>query len=118
MTVTNTGVAEVANLIIGSGTAFSYLGIGTGTTASGATDTALETETQREAATTSRVTTDVTNDTSQFVYTFSFSGSEAVTEAGVLNAASVGTLLARQVFSAINVVSGDSLQVTYKVDLD
>ena len=118
MTVTNTGLAEIANLTIGSGTAFSYLAIGTGTTAAAVTDTALETETQRESATTSRVTTDTTNDTSQWVYTFSFSGVEAVTEFGVFNDATVGIVLGRTVDSAVNVSSGDSLQVTYKVDFD
>jgi len=41
-----------------------------------------------------------------------------VTESGVLNDASTGTLLARQVFSAINVASGDSLQITWKIDVD
>lgn len=118
MTVTNAGIAEAANLIIGGGTAFSYLAIGTGTTAADVTDTALETESDRQSATTSRVTTDVANDTAQFVYTFSFSGSAAITEAGILNDATVGTLLARQVFAAINVNDGDSLQVTFKIDLD
>lgn len=118
MTVTNAGLAEVANLTIGSGTAFTYLAIGTGTTGADVTDTALETETQREVATTSRVTTDVTNDTAQWVRTFSFTGTVAVTEYGVFNAASSGVLLARTVDSAINVNDGDSLEVTYKVDYD
>src|SRR3989338_3066540 len=66
----------------------------------------------------SRVTTDVTNDTAQLVLTFNFTASFAVTESGVLNAASVGVLLARQTFSAINVANGDSLQVTWKFDID
>lgn len=64
------------------------------------------------------MTTDTTNDTAQLVATFTFTGSFAVTETGVLNAASVGTLLARQVFGAINVASGDSLQITWKFDVD
>ena len=50
--------------------------------------------------------------------TFNFTLSFAVTESGVLNAASLGTLLARQTFSAINVANGDSLQVTWKFDVD
>jgi hypothetical protein len=64
------------------------------------------------------VTTDVTNDTAQLVYTFTVTGTAAVTESGVFNAASSGVLLARQVFSAINVVNGDSLQITWKFDVD
>jgi hypothetical protein len=41
-----------------------------------------------------------------------------VTESGTLNAAAAGVLLARQTFSAINVANGDSLQVTWKFDVD
>lgn len=123
--VTNAGMAGVASRINGSGAeaAFTYIAIGIGTTAAAAGDTALGSEIvtgggERGAATASRVTTDVTNDTAQLVLTYNFTGSFAVTESGVLNAASVGTLLARQVFSAVNVVSGDSLQVTWKFDVD
>lgn len=104
---------------VGSEAAFTYLAVGTGTTAANASDTGLETETTtsglaRAAATCTRVTTTVTNDTAQLDKTWSATGSVAVTEAGALNAASAGTLLGRQVFSAVNVANGDSLQVTYK----
>lgn len=123
--VTNAGMAGVASRINGDGAAaaFTYIAIGTGTTAANATDTTLQTEIttnggERAAATASRTTTDVTNDTATLVHTFTFTGSFAVTESGVLNAASTGTLLARQVFSAINVVSGDSLQITWNFDVD
>jgi hypothetical protein len=115
MTVTNIGLAEMANLVIGGGTAFSYIAIGTGTTAATVGDTALETEVQRESATTSRVTTNTSNDTSQWVYTFNFSGAAAITEYGVLNADTAGTLLLHIVDSAVNVNDGDSLQVTIKL---
>lgn len=123
--VTSAGLAGEASRNNGAGAeaAFTYIGIGIGTTAANAADTTLESEIttnggERGAGTASRVTTDVTNDTAQLVLTFNFTGSFAVTESGVLNAASVGTLLARQVFTAINVVSGDSLQVTWKFDMD
>ena len=123
--VTNAGLAGEASRNNGAGAeaAFTYVGIGIGTTAANASDTTLESEIttnggERGAGSASRVTTDVTNDTAQLVLTFNFTGGFAVTESGVLNAASVGTLLARQVFSAINVISGDSLQVTWKFDMD
>ena len=119
--VVDAGKAGVASRINGSGgeAAFTYIAIGTGTTAAAAGDTALQTEITtgggaRANATASRVTTAVTNDTAQLQYTFNFTASFAVTESGGLNAASAGTLLARQVFSAINVANGDSLQVTWK----
>lgn len=123
--ITNAGAAGVASRINGSGSVnpFIYIELGTGTTAANVADTTLETIISdsglaRASATASRVTTDVTNDTAQLVYTWSVSGTKAVTESGVLSESSSGVLLARRVFSAINVVSGDSLQVTWKFDVD
>lgn len=120
--ITSAGKAGVASRINGDGAeaAFTYIAVGTGTTAANAADTTLQTETaasglSRAAGTASRVTTTVANDTAQLVKTFSVTGTVAVTESGVLNAASNGVLLARQVFSAINVVNGDSLQITWKI---
>lgn len=120
--VTSAGKAGVSAHIsgVGSPAAYTYIAIGTGTTAANVADTTLQTEIttnggQRASATMSQVTTTVTNDTAQAVLTFNFTGSFAVTESGLLNAASSGTLLARQVFSAINVANGDSLQVTWKI---
>lgn len=120
--VTTTGKAGAASRLNGSGAeaAFTYLGVGVGTTAAAIGDTTLETEITdsglaRVNATASRVTTTVTNDTAQLATTFSVSGTKAITEAGILNAASVGTLLCRQVFSAVNVINGDSFILTYKV---
>lgn len=123
--ITNAGMAGVASRINGAGAeaAFTYIAIGTGTVAAAVTDTTLGTEIttgggERASATASRQTTDVTNDTSRLLHTFTFTASFAVTEAGALNAASAGVLLNRQVFSAVNVVSGDSLQITVDVDVD
>lgn len=119
--VTNVGHAAANGRMSNQGgyNPFVYLAIGTGTTAAAATDTTLQTEITtnggaRASATASQVTTTVTNDTTQLVHTWTFTGSFAVTEEGILDAASVGNLLARQVFAAINVVSGDSLTVTHK----
>lgn len=120
--ITNAGFALVAGRINGSGSpaAATYIGVGTGTTAANVADTTLETEItdsglERASASVSLVTTTVTNDTAQMVVTFTVTGTKAVTESGVLNASSSGSLLCRQVFSAINVVSGDSLQITWKI---
>lgn len=123
-TVTNVGKALTAGLLTGDITNFfDYIAVGTGTTAADVTDTALQTESAtagltRAASTNSRVTTDVTNDTAQFVRIFTVTGSVAVTESGIFDASSSGNMLARQVFSAINVVNGDSLTITWKIDVD
>lgn len=125
--ITTVGVAGIAARINGSGTpaAFVYIALGTGTTGAADANTQLEAEITtagggRASSTASVQTTDTAGDTAQLVNTFSFTtgASFAITESGVLNAASTGTLLARQVFSAINVASGDSLQVTWKFDVD
>lgn len=125
--ITTAGVAGIAARINGSGSpdAYTYVGIGTGTTAAADADTQLEAEITtsggaRASASVSVVTTDTAGDTAQLQLTYNFTtgASFAITESGVLNAASAGTLLARQVFSAINVASGDSLQVTWKFDVD
>lgn len=116
------GKAAIASRINGDGSeaVFTYLAVGTGTTAAAAGDTALGTEITdsglaRAAATVSRVTTTVTNDTAQFVKTWTVTGTKAVTECGIFNDASAGTILGRQVFSAVNVANLDTLKITYKV---
>lgn len=97
------------------------IAIGTGTTAAAAGDTALETEITtgggaRGAASINNVTTTTTNDTARYTKTFNFTSTFAVTEEGLLdNNTSGGNLLAHQVFSAINVANGDSLQVTHDI---
>lgn len=120
--ITTKGKELVVDQLGGTTTApVTAIAIGTGTVAAAAGDTALGTEITtgggaRGAATVTNVTTTTTNDTEQWVKTFSFTASFAVTEEGLLdNNTSGGNLLARQVFSAVNVVSGDSLQITHKV---
>lgn len=120
--ITNAGFALIAGRLNGSGApaAATYIALGTGVTAANVTDTTLQTESatsglSRANGSVSLVTTTVTNDTAQIVNTFSVTGTVAVTESGVLNAASSGTLLCRQVFAAINVINGDSLQITWKI---
>lgn len=120
--ITNAGFAGAAARLGHDSTEakFDYIAVGTGTTAAAAGDTTLETETaasglSRAVGTVSRVTTTQTNDTHNVAKTFTVTGTVAVTEMGLLNAASGGVLLGRNVFSAVNVVNGDSLVATYKV---
>lgn len=123
-TVVNVGEAGIASRINGAGSeaAFTFIAIGTGTTSVNNTDTALASEITsgggaRASATASRTTTNVTNDTATLVNTFDFTATMAVTEAGAFNASSAGTMLNRQTFSAINVVDGDSLEITVDVSV-
>lgn len=115
--IVNTGKAEVASLM-GSGlggTAFGYIAIGTGTTSPAATDTALESETHRQAATVTQTTVNVTNDTVQFETTFSFTASYAISEEGIFNDATAGDMLSRVTFGAYNVEDGDQLKIIHKI---
>jgi len=121
-TITNVSLAEVTGLMgnVGSKTAFTYLAVGTGTDAAAAGDTTLQTEITdsglaRSAATVSQETTTQTDDTLQLLKAWTASGSKAVTECGILNAGSTGTLLGHQVFAALNVISGDVITLTYQV---
>lgn len=120
--VTNAGLALIASRIGGADAeaAADYIAIGTGSTSPAITDTALATEIttnggERDQGTTSRQTTNVTSDTARCSLTYSFTGTFAVVESGLFNDASAGDMLCRDVFSVINVESGDSLAITWDV---
>lgn len=119
--VVSAGKAQLA-LLAGdaSATPFTYLEVGTSSTAVSAGQTALsaaitDSGLARAAATVSRVTTTVTNDTLQLAYTWTASGTKTIEEIGVFNASSAGTMLARALTTSKVMVSGESLQATYKV---
>ena len=92
---------------------FKFHDAGTGSTAAAVTDTALGT-----AWGGARITGTPTNPSAQVyrsVATIPFTGTFAITEWGLFSASSSGTLWDRRVFSAINVVNGDSIQFTYNL---
>jgi hypothetical protein len=123
--ITNAGLAAIVRLVFSGLTEnkFGYIAIGTGTTAEAVTDTALQNEIKRKSATVTQTTTSVTGDTALLEATFSsadgLSGSSNVSEAGVFNASSGGTLLARKVFSAVplNWDAGDSITIRYYIQM-
>jgi len=92
---------------------FKYHGSGTGAVAEAITDTALG----LEAGT--RATGSQIEGASANIYktvgTITYTGTYAITEHGIFSAATTGTLWDRSVFSAINVVNGDSIQFTYEL---
>jgi hypothetical protein len=121
--ITNVGYAQVAGLINGVVTTpFKYVAVGDGSstspgscTAPSATDTALGHEVSRVSATTGRTTTSVTNDTATWSATFNFTASYSLCEAGIFDASSGGNMLSRVTYSVVNVASGDSLVISWKV---
>jgi len=118
---TNAGFAEVAALVgnVGSPTAFTYLAVGTGSTAADPTDTTLVTEVTdtglaRAAATVSRVTTTVADDTLQLLHEWTATGIKILREIGAFNAGAAGDMLARKVYDAITTAETDHVKMTYK----
>lgn len=117
--VVNAGLAYIASRMRdATAGVMTHMGIGSGTTAAAAGDTALQTQLSTRVAldSTTLVTTTATNDSVQYVATFAAGQSTgAVTEAGIFNAATAGTMLCRTVFPVINKGALDTLVITWKV---
>lgn len=120
--ITNVALAVFSGLVgnTGSQTAFTYLEVGTSSTAFSASQTALQAAITdsglaRTSATVSRSTTTQTNDTLQLDHTWTASGSKTINEIGVFNASSAGVMGARKVTTATSIVSGQQLIATYKI---
>jgi hypothetical protein len=94
---------------------FKFHDSGVGVTAENAADTIIET-TDGESRATGTQTESAAN-AYRSVGTISYTTTKAITEHGLFNDASAGTLMDRSVFTAINVVSGDSIQFTYTITL-
>lgn len=104
----------------GSQTAFSYLALGTSSTAVAASQTTLGAEIttnglERAAATVSRVNTTQTNDTLQLTKTWTSSGSHTVEEIGYFNASSAGVMGGRSLTGTKTITTGETLAATYKI---
>lgn len=119
--IVTAGKAQIA-LLVGdaSATPFTYLAVGTSSTAVSAGQTALVAEItdsglERASGTVSRTTTTVTNDTYQITKTWTASGTKTVEEIGVFNASSSGTMLGRALTGSKALSSGEQLIATYTV---
>lgn len=118
---------NIKNLIVDSGlnficdrmkndeTAMTHMALGSGSTAAAAGDTSLGSQLgSREALDSDTVSSNT------ITYTSSFEAGDAtgaVTEAGIFNAASGGTMLCRTVFAVVNKSADDSLSVTWQITL-
>jgi len=118
---------NVKNLIVDSGlnficdrmkndeTAMTHMALGSGSTAAAAGDTTLGSQLgSREALDSDTVSANT------ITYTSSFEAGDAtgaVTEAGIFNAASGGTMLCRVTFSVVNKSADDSLSVSWTISL-
>jgi hypothetical protein len=95
--------------------AMSHMAIGTGSTAAAFGDTALGTETDRNALTSRTDSVNVVT----YVGTWSAGDgtNSALREAGIFNNSSGGTMLARAVYSNIDKQAGDTLTITWTVTI-
>ena len=110
--VVTTGKTFIAARMVGTPTAMSHMAIGSGTNDPAAGDTALQTELGRVSLTSSASAGAVVT------YVASFgagTGTGAVTEAGILNASTAGTLLCRTEFAVVNKDANDSMSVTWTI---
>jgi len=110
--VVTAGKNWVADRMNNANAVMSHMAVGTGTTAAAAGNTALVTETDRNALT----STTVTNNAVAYVATWAAGdATAAITEAGIFDAASSGDMLARTKFDVVNKGSADSMTITWTI---
>lgn len=100
-------------------TAMSHMAVGDGDQAGGAANPAAgDTALQHQLARVSLTSTTVTDNAVEYVATFGAgTGTGAVTEAGIFNASSSGTMLCRTEFAVINKGASDSMTITWTVTI-
>jgi hypothetical protein len=113
--VVTLGKNFIASRMVGTTPAvMSHMAVGAGTTAANAADTALGSQLGIVTLTSGTATGAVAT------YVASFpagTGTGAVTEAGVFNASTSGTLLCRTVFSVVNKGSLDAMTITWAITI-
>jgi hypothetical protein len=114
--VVNTGLAYIASRMKdATATAMTHMGLGSGSTAAAAGDTDLGSLLgSREALDSTTVASNV------ITYVASFEAGDAtgaVTEAGIFNASTAGTMLCRTVFDVVNKQADDSMTVTWAITI-
>ena len=119
---------EIPNLVVTAGKTFiassmlkttsnspaamTHMAVGTSSTAPAAGDTTLGAEVGRVALASSTSSANVVTYTATFP---AGTGTGALVEAGILNAASAGTLLCRTTFSVVNKGAADAMSITWTI---
>ena len=93
-------------------TVMSHMAIGTGTVTPVVGDTALGTQAGIVGLSSFTASTNTVTATATFP---AGTGTGAITEAGIFNAASAGTMLCRTTFPVVNKAAGDSIAITWVV---
>lgn len=114
--VVDAGLDYIASRMEGtSSNVMSHMALGSGTTAAAAGDTDLESILGSREALDSTTVTD-----NAVAYVASFEAGDAtgaVTEAGIFNASSAGSMLCRTVFSVVNKAADDTMSVTWTITI-
>ena len=113
--VVNVGKSFIASRMAGNASAvMGWMAVGTNNTAPSATDTTLNTELARVATTVSGGTP--SGNTVQYVGVYPAGvATGALTEAGIFNASSAGTMLSRTTYSVINKGASDEMTITWVI---
>jgi len=114
--VVTTGLAYIASRMKdATATAMTHMAVGTGSTAAAAGNTALETQLGSRVALTS---TTVTANSTAYVASFGAGvATGALTEAGIFNASTSGTMLCRTLFAVINKGAADTMTITWTITI-
>jgi len=113
--VVSAGKTFIASRLVGTSSGImSHMAIGTSTSTPQAADTTLGTEAGRVSLASGSNTANAITFTATFP---AGTGTGAITEAAVLNAASGGTMLCRTTFPVVNKAAGDSIAVTWTVTI-
>lgn len=117
--VVNTGLGFITSRMVGTTDAvMSHMGLGSDTTAAAAGDTDLGSLLGSRKVFDSVTRTGSSNESIVYVTTFDpGEGTGAVTEAGIFNASTAGTMLCRTVFPVVNKQASDTMQITWTVTL-
>ncbi len=117
--VVTVGKYHAADQLSDSGeAAMSHMAVGTGTNAVADADTTLQTELDRNALDSKTQGTSTNANKVTYITTWAAGdGTGALTESGIFNAASGGTMLCRSVFSVKNKEADDSLVLTWVLTL-
>jgi hypothetical protein len=116
--ITNVGRAQSAGYLSNTVTQVTtyYGNVGTGAGTAAVADTTLFTEvaTARVAITPTRTTVSFTNDTAQYVFTYTAGSSTNITNAGYFTATTGGVLMQKSDHATIPLLTGDSIQYTFQ----
>jgi len=112
--VVTAGLNYISSKIVTSATNMSHMAVGTGSTAASAGQTALVTELDRNTFSGVSASNGVCTFNAQWA---AGDATGAITEAGIFNASSGGTMLCRTKFDTVNKAAGDSLAITWVVTI-